>query len=52
LKKGVIKNSIPKPVMNILGRPPTIKFIVKIKKVEIVAGDVSIILPYVANNFG
>jgi hypothetical protein len=39
VEKRGYQSSIPKPVIDILGRPSTIKFIVKGKRVEIVAGD-------------
>jgi hypothetical protein len=39
VKKRGYQSSLPKPVIDILGRPSTIKFIVKGKRVEIVAGD-------------
>jgi hypothetical protein len=39
VEKRGYQSSIPKPVMDILGRPSTIKFIVKGKKVEIVSAD-------------
>ena len=39
VEKRGYQSSIPKPVIDILGKPSTIKFIVKGKKVEIVAGE-------------
>ena len=39
VEKRGYQSSIPKPVIDILGTPSTIKFIVKGRKVEIVAGD-------------
>ena len=39
VEKRGYQSSIPKPVIDILGKPSTIKFIVKGKKVEIIAGD-------------
>jgi hypothetical protein len=39
VEKRGYQSSIPRPVIDILGKPSTIKFIVKGKKIEIVAGD-------------
>jgi hypothetical protein len=39
VEKRGYQSSIPKPVIDVLGRPSTIKFIVKGKKVEIIAVD-------------
>lgn len=33
------QSSLPKPVMEILGEPSTIKFVVKGKKIEVLAGE-------------
>jgi hypothetical protein len=39
VEKRGYQSSIPRPVTETLGKPSTIKFIVKGRKVEIVAGD-------------
>jgi hypothetical protein len=39
VEKRGYQSSIPRPVIDMLGKPSTIKFIVKGRKVEIVAGD-------------
>ena len=39
VKKRGYQSSIPRPVIDILGRSSTIKFIVKGKRVEIIAGE-------------
>ena len=39
VEKRGYQSSIPKPVIDILGRPSAIKFIVKGKKIEIVSAD-------------
>jgi hypothetical protein len=39
VEKRGYQSSIPKPVIDLLGKPNAIKFLVKGKKIEIVAGD-------------